>query len=270
LALAAYCAAGGGMIDMDTIASEGSWEAAIRASGGACDAVERMLRGEDRAAFCAFRPPGHHAERGRAMGFCLTNHIAVATEHARSLGVERVLILDWDVHHGNGTEEIFKASRDVLYASIHQAPLYPGTGAISYTGEGDGEGFTVNMPVPAGAGDGLFRALIDHVVAPIARDYRPGLVAISAGFDAHKADPLASCLVTEDGFGAMTAAMSRVATELEAPLLVCLEGGYDPNALGTSVVAMLEGMGDDPKALPESDTSLAVPYGDLFRARWPV
>ena len=121
---------------MDTVASEGSWEAALRGSGAACDAVERLLRGEDRAAFCALRPPGHHAERDRAMGFCLTNHVAAAAEHARALGVERVLILDWDVHHGNGTEDIFKSSADVLYVSIHQSPLYPGTGDIVVHGRG--------------------------------------------------------------------------------------------------------------------------------------
>ncbi|MEJ7875242.1 MAG: histone deacetylase [Solirubrobacterales bacterium] len=270
LALAAFCASGGGMIDMDTVASGGSWEAALRASGGACDAVERMLGGEDRAAFCAFRPPGHHAERARAMGFCLTNHIAVATGHARSLGVERVLILDWDVHHGNGTEEIFKASSDVLYASIHQAPLYPGTGDISYAGEGEGEGFTVNMPVPAGAGDDVFCALVDHLVLPIAREHRPGLIAISAGFDAHRADPLASCLVSEDGFRAMAAAMTAVAVELGAPLLVCLEGGYDPGALGASVVATLEGIAEVGSTMPVSDASLAAPYRERHRARWPV
>jgi len=258
------------MIDMDTVASHGSWEAALRASGGACDAVERMLSNEDRTAFCAFRPPGHHAERERAMGFCLTNHVAIAAEHARSLGVERVLIFDWDVHHGNGTEEIFKASSAVLYASIHQSPLYPGTGDISYSGEGEGEGFTVNLPVPAGSGNELFRALVDHVVLPIAREHRPGLIAISAGFDAHEADPLASCRVTEDGFGAMAAAMTAVAAELKAPLLVCLEGGYDPRALGASVVATLEGMGDERQLLPESDESLAEPYRGRLRAHWPV
>jgi len=270
LALAAFCASGGGMIDMDTVASAGSWEAALRATGGACDAVERMLAGEDGAAFCAFRPPGHHAERERAMGFCLINHVAVAVEHARSLGVDRVLILDWDVHHGNGTEEIFKESGDVLYASIHQAPLYPGTGDISYTGEGEGEGFTVNLPVPAGAGDELFRAMVDHLVVPIAREHRPGLIAISAGFDAHRADPLASCLVTEDGYRAMAAAMSGVAAELGAPLLVCLEGGYDPEALGSSVVSTLEGIAGGEATMPGPDSSLATPYRERLRSRWPV
>ena len=258
--MAAFCAAGGGMIDMDTVASEGSWEAALRGSGAACDAVERLLGGEDRTAFCALRPPGHHAERDRAMGFCLTNHVAAAAEHARTLGTERALILDWDVHHGNGTEDIFKSSADVVYVSIHQSPLYPGTGDISYAGEGAGEGYTVNLPVPAGSGDTLFTALVEHVAVPLVRSFEPGLVAISAGFDAHRDDPLASCLVTEEGYRAMAATMAGVASELEAPLLVCLEGGYDTTALAASVLAMLDGLDRDPKDFPQTDGSLVEPY----------
>ena len=223
---------GGGMIDLDTVASEGSWEAALRAAGAACDAVDRLLAEEDSSAFCALRPPGHHAETDKSMGFCLVNQIAIAAEHARTRGAERVLIFDWDVHHGNGTEEIFKASEHVLYASIHGWPLYPGTGDISYTGEGAGEGYTVNMPVPNGSGDDLFEALTEHVVAPIARAFEPGLIAISAGFDAHADDPLASCEVSEEGYRTMAAQVAAVAAELGVPVLVCLEGGYDPAALG--------------------------------------
>ena len=141
------------MIDADTIASAGSFEAALHAAGGAVDAAERLLGGEDSFAFCGLRPPGHHAERARAMGFCLFNNVAVAARHAiEACGAERVLVLDWDVHHGNGTEAIFAASDEVLYASIHQWPLYPGTGARRVRGDGEGEGFTVNLPVPAGRG----------------------------------------------------------------------------------------------------------------------
>lgn len=267
--LAAFCAAGGGMIDLDTVASEGSWEAALRAAGAACDAVDRLLAGEDSSAFCAFRPPGHHAERDKSMGFCLINQVAIAAEHARSQGVERALIFDWDVHHGNGTEDIFKASPRVLYASIHGWPLYPGTGDISYEGEGEGEGFTVNLPVPTGAGDELFTALTEHVVVPVAREFDPGLIAISAGFDAHAADPLASCEVTEDGYRAMAATVSDLATELEAPLLICLEGGYDPVALGASVVTTLDAVrtGGAPGG---SDPSLAEPYRERFAERWAL
>ena len=265
----AFCAAGGGMIDLDTVASPGSWEAALRASGAGCDAVDRLLAGEDSSAFCALRPPGHHAETGKAMGFCLVNQVAVAAEHARTRGSDRVLIFDWDVHHGNGTEEIFKESSDVLYASIHGWPLYPGTGDIAFTGEGAGEGYTVNMPVPNGSGDELFEALTEHVVAPVARDFKPGLIAISAGFDAHKDDPLASCEVTEAGYRNMSAQVAAVAEELSVPVLVCLEGGYDPSALGRSVVAMLEGLADgSPQS--GSDEALAAPYRERFSANWPV
>jgi acetoin utilization deacetylase AcuC-like enzyme len=267
--LEAFCASGGGMIDLDTVASEGSWEAALRSAGAACDAVDRLKAGEDTSAFCALRPPGHHAETGKAMGFCLVNQIAVAAEHARANGIERVLILDWDVHHGNGTEEIFRSSAGVLYASIHGWPLYPGTGDIAYTGDGDGEGYIVNMPVPNGSGDEVFTALVEHVVSPIAREFDPGLIAISAGFDAHADDPLASCEVTEEGFRAMSSQMAGVAMELGVPVLVCLEGGYDPGALGRSVVAMLEGV-DGPLASTGADMSLADPYRERFSANWQL
>jgi len=267
--LEAFCASGGGMIDLDTVASEGSWEAALRAAGAACDAVDRLLAGEDRSAFCALRPPGHHAETDKAMGFCLINQVAIAAHHARTRGVDRVLIFDWDVHHGNGTEEIFKASEHVLYASIHGWPLYPGTGDISYMGEGAGEGYTVNMPVPSGSGDDLFMALTEHVVVPVARDFAPGLIAISAGFDAHADDPLASCEVSEDGYRSMAAAVAAVAANLGVPVLVCLEGGYNPGALGRSVVAMLEGLSEG-STPSESDESLAAPYRERFAASWPL
>ena len=268
-AMESFCAAGGGMIDLDTVASAGSWEAALRAAGAACDAVDRLLRGEDAAAFCALRPPGHHAESGKAMGFCLINQVAVAAEHARSRGAERVLVFDWDVHHGNGTEEIFKSSREVLYASIHGWPLYPGTGDISFMGEGAGEGYTLNMPVPNGSGDDLFAALTEFVVAPVARAFEPGLIAISAGFDAHRDDPLAACEVTEEGYRTMAAQVAAVAAELGVPVLICLEGGYDPGALGRSVVAMLEGLSED-SSPSGADESLAAPYRERFAAKWPL
>ncbi|MDQ2676031.1 MAG: histone deacetylase [Actinomycetota bacterium] len=268
-AVESFCAAGGGMIDLDTVASRGSWEAAARAAGAACDAAERLLAGEDTTAFCALRPPGHHAEPAKAMGFCLLNQVAVAAEHARAHGAERVLIFDWDVHHGNGTEEIFKGSPDVLYASIHGWPLYPGTGDIGYTGEGAGAGYTVNMPVPNGSGDELFTALTEHVVAPIARAFEPGLIAISAGFDAHRDDPLASCDMTAAGFRAMAAQVAGVASELGVPVLVCLEGGYDPGALGQSVVAMLAGLADGTTD-GGSDRALTEPYRERFAANWLV
>ena len=269
-AIEAFCADGGGMIDMDTVASEGSWEAALRAAGAACDAVDRLAAGEESVAFCGLRPPGHHAERNRAMGFCLFNNVAVAAAHAvAAAGSERVLILDWDVHHGNGTEEIFKASDSVLYASIHQWPLYPGTGAADYEGEGKGEGYTINLPVAPGAGSAAFLALVEHVVAPVARAFEPGMIAISAGYDAHRSDPLASCQVDEAGYRGMAGAIARVARELEAPVLVCLEGGYHQAALARSVLATLEGLSAGGSAA-DVPRELAEPHRARVARRWKL
>jgi acetoin utilization deacetylase AcuC-like enzyme len=269
-AIERFAAAGGGMLDLDTIASERSFEAALHAAGGPVSAVERLLAGEDRFAFCALRPPGHHAEAARAMGFCLFNNIAVAAAHAiEGAGAERVLVLDWDVHHGNGTEAIFEDSDRVLYASIHQWPLYPGTGAADSIGTAAGEGYTVNLPVPPGSGSETFLSLVQHVVVPIASEFRPGLVAISAGYDAHRDDPLAECAVDTEAYGHMAATMRALAAELGVPVLVCLEGGYDPSALAASVVATVEALGSDLEA-PEAPREPAAPYADRHRGRWPV
>jgi acetoin utilization deacetylase AcuC-like enzyme len=261
-------ARGGGMIDMDTIASEGSWEAALHAAGAAVAAADRLLPEGEGFAFCGTRPPGHHAERGTAMGFCLFNNAAVAAAHARAEhGVERVLILDWDVHHGNGTEAIFYESPDVLYSSVHQSPLYPGTGAIGDVGRGAGDGFTVNLPVPPGSGSEDFMALVQHVVAPIAREFRPGLLILSAGYDAHRDDPLAQCQVDESGYAGMTATMRDLGAELSAPLIVCLEGGYSVGALASSVVATLETLGDERPA-GEAPSGFAEPYRERLSGYW--
>jgi acetoin utilization deacetylase AcuC-like enzyme len=258
---------GGGMIDADTVTSEGSYEAALHAAGGAVGAVDRLLGG-DAFAFCALRPPGHHAEAGRAMGFCLFNNLAIAATHAlRAGGVERVLILDWDVHHGNGTEAIFAGSDQVLYASIHQSPLYPGTGAADYAGEGAGEGYTVNLPVPPGSGSEEFLSLVQHVVAPIAREFQPGLVAISAGYDAHRDDPLADCLVDTEAYGDMAASVRDLAAGLGAPVLVCLEGGYDLSALAASVVATVRALASQEPPRRASPAP-AQPYLERQRGRW--
>ncbi len=268
-AIERFCADGGGFIDADTVASEGSFEAALHAAGGAASAAERLLSGEDRFAFCGLRPPGHHAERARAMGFCLFNNVAVAASHAlAAAGAERVLVLDWDVHHGNGTEAIFAASDRVLYASIHQSPLYPGTGSADYTGEGEGEGYTVNLPVPPGSGSAVFLSLVQHVVAPIARAFRPSLLAISAGYDAHRDDPLAECTVETEAFGDLAASVNAVASELGAPVLVCLEGGYDRNALAASVLSTITALGRDADP-PRAPVEPAAPYLERHRARWP-
>jgi acetoin utilization deacetylase AcuC-like enzyme len=243
-ALEAFCERGGGAIDADTIVSPGSWEAALRAAGGAVALVDELLRGSARTGFAAGRPPGHHAEAGRAMGFCLFNNVALAATHAlRAHGLERVLILDWDVHHGNGTNDLFHSSAQVLYISIHQTGLFPGSGAASDQGAGAGTGFTLNLPVPAGSGDDVFCALVDQRVLPLARSYEPQLVLISAGYDAHAEDPLADCRMSEVGYAKMTASLRALCDELEAPLGAVLEGGYALDALARSVAATLAELG---------------------------
>ena len=262
-------ARGGGMIDVDTVASRGSFEAALHAAGGAANAAERLLAGDDSFAFCGLRPPGHHAEAARAMGFCLFNNVAVAAAHALdTAGIRRVLVLDWDVHHGNGTEAIFAASDRVLYASIHQWPLYPGTGAAAYSGEGKGEGYTVNLPVAPGSGSDEFLSLVQHVVVPIARSFEPGLIAISAGYDAHRDDPLAECQVETEAYGEMAATMRGLAADLGAPVLVCLEGGYDRRALAASVMATIDAL-DHAREPRHAPSEPAQPYIEHQRERWP-
>jgi acetoin utilization deacetylase AcuC-like enzyme len=234
---------GGGAFDLDTVASAGSYQAALHSAGGACLLVEQLLSGEAPTGFCGLRPPGHHADVARAMGFCLFNNVAVATRYAIDrLGARRVLILDWDVHHGNGTNDIFHERFDVLYASIHESPLYPGTGPASDVGSGPGEGYTVNLPVPSGSGEDVWLSLVEHVVAPLGRLFEPDLVLISAGFDAHANDPLATCRLRTESFGAMAARMGRLGEELDVPVGAVLEGGYDLEALAGSVAATMDAL----------------------------
>jgi acetoin utilization deacetylase AcuC-like enzyme len=233
------CARGGGNIDLDTACVPATWEAALRAAGGACAVVDSLLDGDASSAFAALRPPGHHAEPGRAMGFCFFNNVAVAARHAqRQHGVERVLIFDWDVHHGNGTEAVFWTDPTVLFVSAHQWPLYPGTGAGGDIGDGEGAGYTVNVPVPSGTGDDAYLSITRDVVCELVSCWRPGLVLVSAGFDAHHLDPLASCRVTEAGFAGMTALLRLACAEADVPLGFVLEGGYSLEALTASVTAL--------------------------------
>ena len=250
----ALCARGGGMIDMDTIVSPGSCVAAHHAAGGAVQMVDALLA-DERAGIAAslHRPPGHHAEAERAMGFCLLNNVAIAAQHALdACGAQRVMIFDWDVHHGNGTNALFAQRDDVLFCSIHQSPLYPGTGPASDVGRGAGEGYTVNLPVPGGSGDAVWCSLAEHVVAPLGRAYRPDLLLLSAGYDAHADDPLAGCVVSDDGYRAMAASVRALADELAIPLGIVLEGGYDLGALSRCVTLTLETAGDaEPPAAPE-------------------
>jgi acetoin utilization deacetylase AcuC-like enzyme len=229
-------------LDADTVVSPGSYAAARHAAGGAVELVRRLVvERTHRVGFSAHRPPGHHAPSGHAMGFCLFNNVAVAARYAVDvLGCERVAIVDWDVHHGNGTQDIFWTSDQVLFCSIHQMPLYPGSGAAAEIGAGAGAGLTVNLPVRPGAGDAEFVGLVQGEVSDRVRAFTPDLILVSAGYDAHADDPLAQCRVTEAGFAAMAAAVQALADEFQVPLGLVLEGGYDVDALARSVVATLE------------------------------
>jgi acetoin utilization deacetylase AcuC-like enzyme len=236
----ALCAAGGGRIDADTAVVPATWEAALRAAGGAAALVDALVTGEATTGVSALRPPGHHAEPDRAMGFCFFDNVAVAARRATAAhGLRRVLVLDWDVHHGNGTNAIFHTAPDVLFVSIHESPLYPGTGPASDAGAGAGEGFTVNLPVPGGSGDEVWGSLVEHVGAALVRAWSPELVLVSAGFDAHHADPLAGCTVTEAGFAGMTASLRRACDAVGAPMGLVLEGGYDLGGLSRSMAALM-------------------------------
>jgi acetoin utilization deacetylase AcuC-like enzyme len=238
-------------LDADTTTSEGSWEAATLAAGAAVGAVEAVWSGRMDNAFALVRPPGHHAEPARAMGFCLLNNAAIAAQAARQLGARRVLVLDWDVHHGNGTQDIFAARDDVLYMSAHQYPFYPGTGAPTEVGVGAGRGFTVNCALPGGQDDADYGAVFHDLFLPAARAFAPELVLVSAGFDPHERDPLADMRVTERGFAAMATAMSDFARDAcGGKLVLLLEGGYDLAALTASVRACLEVLGGRREAFP--------------------
>jgi acetoin utilization deacetylase AcuC-like enzyme len=272
-AIEELCLAGGGAIDSDTFVVEASYEAALRAAGGAVRLVDLLLSGDAPSGLSALRPPGHHAEPARAMGFCLFNNVAVAAQHALDAHrLERVLVLDWDVHHGNGTNAAFHASPNVLFVSLHEWPLYPGTGPASDVGSGAGTGFTVNIPTAAGAGDAVYSSLLEHVIAPLALSYQPQLVLISAGFDAHRDDPLAGLQLTTDGFAALAGTVRRFAAELEVPLGAVLEGGYDLRALAASTAATLRVL-TAPEPPPAGEVRLT-PQARAAAARlaehWPV
>lgn len=223
-------------LDPDTVASPGSWTAALTAAGGAVAAVDAVLAGEDRTAFCCLRPPGHHAEPARAMGFCLFDNVAIAALHARHAhGIGRIAIVDFDVHHGNGTQAIVWDDPDTLYVSTHQWPLYPGTGRASETGA---HGNIVNVPLPPGTDGPAYRRAVEAAVLPRLEAFAPELVLVSAGFDAHADDPLASLLLVEADFAWITTELLRIADRhARGRLVSVLEGGYDLDALAASVLA---------------------------------
>jgi acetoin utilization deacetylase AcuC-like enzyme len=226
-------------VDADTIMSPGTYEAALRGAGGAVRAVDEVMTGQVANAFVAMRPPGHHAERVQAMGFCFFNNAAIAARHAqRRHGAERVAILDWDVHHGNGTQDIFWSDASVMYCSTHEAPLYPGTGALSETGE---HGTIVNAPLSAGDGSDAFREAMETAVLPRIDSFAPDLIIISAGFDAHWRDPLASLNLTESDFAWAThRLMSLAEKHCGRRIVSVLEGGYDLDGLSKSTAAHLD------------------------------
>ncbi len=234
------------MLDPDTGATAESYAAALQAAGGTIEAVRSVLEG-GHSAFAFVRPPGHHAEAGRAMGFCLFNNVAVAACQALEVhGLERVLILDWDIHHGNGTMHSFYDSKQVLYFSVHQYPHYPGTGGIGDIGVEEGQGYTVNVPLPGGQGDAEYLRIFQRVFLPIAREYRPDLILVSAGFDAHRDDPLANMNLSSSCFGAMTALLRGLAGECcRAGLVLVLEGGYSLKALSEGVSEVLGALLDN-------------------------
>jgi acetoin utilization deacetylase AcuC-like enzyme len=252
------CRDGGGAIDADTVVGEASYRAALHAAGGACELARALLAGEDRVGFCAMRPSGHHAEPDRAMGFCLFDSVAIAAERSiRELGAERVLVLDWDVHHGNGTAEAFRNRADVLVVDLHQMPLYPGTGAADDLGSGAGLGYTVNLPVPPGSGAAQWLSLLEHVVVPLGREFGPDLILVSAGFDAHRADPLAGCELEASSFAQMACLVRDLAAEVGAPLGAVLEGGYEPRSLVESLLATLAALDGEGHSTPGAPEALA-------------
>lgn len=236
--------AGGGYLNADTGTNEHSWEAALLASGAAVGATDSALSGTP--AFAVARPPGHHAGADYGMGFCLLNHAAVAAEHARSQGLGRVAILDWDVHHGNGTQDIFYGDGQVLYLSTHRSPFYPGTGAAREVGSGEGRGRTVNVPLPARSGAEEYAAAFTGVLLPVLREFAPELLIVSAGYDSHAADPLGGMALETESFKELAAAVAALTKELGIfPPALVLEGGYNLDALAESVAATIEGTLDD-------------------------
>jgi acetoin utilization deacetylase AcuC-like enzyme len=233
-------------LDPDTSMSPGSLAAAYLAAGGALAAVDAIMSKQVDHVFCAVRPPGHHAEADRAMGFCLFNNVAIAARYVQmKYGLKRILIVDWDVHHGNGTQHSFEDDPSVLFFSTHQHPHYPGTGRATERGKGAGEGFTINVPMEAGGGDEEYHAIFVKSLVPAAEDFRPDLVVISAGFDAHKDDPLAGMSLTEAGYVDLTRIVAGVAKRhANGRILSSLEGGYNLTALAASVDAHIKALID--------------------------
>lgn len=235
---------GGAWMDPDTYVSVASYDIALLAAGAALQAVDLVMTGEQRRVFSLGRPPGHHAERNREMGFCLFNNVAVAARHAvDQYGLSRVAIVDWDVHHGNGTQAIFWEDPNVLFMSLHQYPYFPGTGAHTERGAGRGEGLTINVPLPAGSGDEVYQQAFQDLVKPALDAFQPELIMVSAGFDAHRSDPLAQMRLSTSCFAMMADTLHQAALRwCEGKLVLVLEGGYNLQALGESVVTVIDAL----------------------------
>jgi len=231
------CKNGGGMLDPDTHVGSESYQVALLAAGGVMAGVKAVMNKKIKNSFCAIRPPGHHAERDKAMGFCIFNNVAVGARYVQKrFGLKKILIVDWDVHHGNGTQNIFLEDPSVFYFSIHQFPYYPGSGSEGEVGEGKGEGYTFNMPMFAGSGDLEYIEAFQNILYPLASKFSPEFVFISAGFDAHEEDPLAGINLSEAGYKRMTEVITRLAFEFcEGRLVSVLEGGYNFRSLSVSV-----------------------------------
>ncbi|NPA32020.1 MAG: histone deacetylase [Aquificae bacterium] len=237
-----FCDAGGGFLDPDTYATPHTYEVALHAVGGVLEAIDRVLEGELGRAFCAVRPPGHHAERARAMGFCIFNNVAVGAHYLRKRGIGRVFIVDFDAHHGNGTQRSFYEDDTVFYFSTHQYPFYPGTGSADERGAGRGYGYTLNVPLPAGAGDKEVVPVYEKLLPEVMERFAPEFVLVSAGYDLHADDPLTHLNVTNEGVRRIVRSILGVSDELRAPVVFALEGGYNLRALGECVLITLEEM----------------------------
>jgi acetoin utilization deacetylase AcuC-like enzyme len=244
-----------GSLDGETVLGPGSYEAALHAAGGACAMVDALLAGAARAAFCGTRPPGHHARSDTTSGFCLFNNVAVAARRALDArGARRVFIFDWDVHHGDGTNDVFRTSDAVLFASIHQSGLFPGTGPLSDVGSRAGEGFSINLPVPAGSVGDTWISLLEHIAVAAALEFRPDLVLVSAGYDAHRDDVQGGCELDASDYAEMARHLRALGEAVGAPVGVVLEGGYALDPLAASVAATLEALaGDQPPNLVAPD-----------------
>jgi acetoin utilization deacetylase AcuC-like enzyme len=268
-ALRQACANGGGWVDPDTYIVPGTCEAAWSAAGACLAATDAVLSGHVQSAFAAVRPPGHHARPAQAMGFCLLNNVALAAQLARKRhGLERVAIVDIDVHHGNGTQDAFYDDPGVLYVSTHQFPFYPGTGRMQETGEGVGTGMNVNIPLPGGCGDAEYQAVFEQIVEPVVRRYRPQLILVSCGFDAHYVETIAGMSLSVDGYSELAQRLCSLADELcDGRIVFALEGGYDFDAVAWGarrVIEVLLGDPTTPDPLGPAPTARAPQIGALL------